>query len=83
MPKKEEIKFPFEPSEKVKAAFRHEGQMKVAIRIMTEALVTAAAEQCSNPFELLREEHPDIFLSRRTLFYDQATQTIDIRTQKD
>jgi len=83
MAKKEEIKFPFEPSEKVKAAFRHEGQMRAAVRLMTEALLKVAGEQCGEPFEILRKEHPDIFLKHRPLFYNHATQTVDIRTSKD
>ena len=52
-----EIKFPFEPNEKVKAAFRNEGKTRVAIEVITRALVEAAASQVESPWKTLRKEH--------------------------
>jgi hypothetical protein len=41
---KDKIKFPFEPSEKVKAAFRYEKAMAKAVELMTKALLEVAAD---------------------------------------
>ena len=75
-----EIKFPFEPSEKVKAAFRNEGKTRVAIEIITRALVDAAASQVDSPWMTLRKEHPE-FQSRfgRDLIWNNLSETIDVK----
>ena len=78
----EKIKFPFEPSEKVKAAFRNEGKTRVAIEIITRALVEAAASQVESPWMTLRKEHPE-FQHRlgHDLVWNGMSETLDIKTR--
>lgn len=76
---KKEIKFPFKPNEKVRAAFRQERQMKVAIKLMTQALVSIAAE-IQDPFQVLIEEHPEFKEYRFSgVVYSRMTEEFDIK----
>ena len=79
----EKIEFPFEPSEKVKAAFRNENKMKIAVELMTRALADVLAESLYDPFEMLRKEHPEVLsrLKKGRLSYNHLTQTIDIKPE--
>jgi len=77
----EEIKFPFEPNEKVKAAFRQQRQMKAAVQLMTEALAEVAAS-IKEPFYVLAEEHPELREYRWTgLSYNHLTEELDIKNK--
>ncbi len=74
-----EIKFPFKPNEKVRAAFRQERQMKCAIKLMTQALAEIAAE-IQEPFTVLMEEHPEFKEYRYSgLKYTHLTEEFNIR----
>lgn len=79
----EEIKFPFEPNERVKAAFRNEVARIQAVEVMTKALLEASI-QVANPWDVLRKEYPELCkLARKTkLSYNYFTEMMDIR-EKD
>lgn len=81
---KQEVQFPFEPNEKVKAAFRQETALKVAARCITDALLIAMARPLQNPpWKVLFKEHPEVYNACKSLIYDQVTDTIDIKTNED
>ena len=75
----QKIEFPYEVSEKTKAAFRQENQMKKAIELMTEAIAKVASENISG-WETLKREHPELVNKQhiQRLRYDALTGTIDI-----
>lgn len=77
--KTKKIQFPFEPNEIVKAAFRDETQMKIAIKMMTEALANVAAAQCGSPFDVVFREYPELIEIENELVYCARTKTIDIK----
>ena len=70
------IKFPFKPSEKVRAAFRQERQLRMAIRLMTKALVEVASG-ISDPFDTLRTEHPEL-MEYKALNYNHMSEEVVI-----
>ncbi|MBN2591602.1 MAG: hypothetical protein JXA96_17180 [Sedimentisphaerales bacterium] len=72
-----EIKFPFEPNEKVKASFRQTAQRKKAIQVMTEAITTIACK-IDSPWRIARKEHPELMSIKEVLQYNELTETIDI-----
>jgi len=76
---KKEVKFPFELSEKTKAAFRNESAMRMTIELMTKALVESAASQITNPWLILGKEHPELKEFHDSLFYSSMTETVDIK----
>ena len=78
-----EIQFPFEPNEKVKAAFRQQTALKVAVQCITEALVVATARPLRNPWKVLFKEHPEVYSASKSLIYDQVTDTVDIKMKED
>ena len=74
-----EIKFPFKPNEKVRAAFRQERQMRAAIRLMTQAVAEVAAE-INEPFTVLVEEYPEFKEYKYSgIKYIHLTEEIDIK----
>lgn len=77
-----EMKFPFEPNEKVKAAFRQFAAMQRAIQIMTEALLVTATEQIIDPWCTVKSEHPELDLHEDHLFYSRPLEMIDIKPKK-
>ncbi|TET30121.1 MAG: hypothetical protein E3J70_05380 [Candidatus Heimdallarchaeota archaeon] len=78
---KKEIEFPFELNEKVKAAFRNESAMRMAIELVTKALVESAAFQISNPWLVLVKEHPELQKFHNNLVYNSMTETVDIKKE--
>ena len=72
-----EVKFPFEPNEKVKAAFRQEAQYRRAIKMMTEAIAKAASG-IDSPWLVLGKEYPELMSIKEGLRYNELTETIDI-----
>ena len=79
----QKVKFPFEPNEKVKAAFRQETALKVAVQCITEALVTTTARPLRNPWKVLFKEHPEVYNASKNLIYDQITDTVDIKVTNE
>jgi len=77
----EKIKFPFEPNEKVKAAFRNEAAIKHATRLITEALVETVAKCITTSWEMLRKEHPELLEILKPITYNHFTQTVDLSTK--
>ncbi len=77
----EQIKFPFEPNEKVKAAFRNQSTLERMTAIITEALLTATTGFATNPWQILRKEHPELTESSKQLIYNQLDEKIEMRTK--
>lgn len=73
------IEFPFKPNETVKAAFRNDAKMKIAIKLMTEALAEVAASQCESPFAVLFKEYPELKEQGRSLHYNHVSGLVDIK----
>lgn len=76
-PKKKEIKFPFGLNARTKAAFRQEAQMRRAIALMTDAIAKVAAD-IIDPWEILKQEHPEIIGKEYRLRYIQLNETVDV-----
>jgi len=74
---KKEIKFPFEPNKKVKAAFRQETQLRRAIYVMTEAVAKVAADVI-DPWEVAKQEHPELMVNLGRLKYNLISERIDL-----
>ena len=75
--KKAEVKFPFEPNETSKQAFRQEIQLKRAVSIMTEAITKVAADVI-DPWEILKREHPELRKEFGRLRYNQISETVGL-----
>ncbi len=76
-----EIKFPFEPNERVKAAFRQEAQTTRAVTLMTEA-ITKIASNILDPWTILKQEHPELIESESQLKYNCLSELVDISPWK-
>ena len=75
----DEVKFPFKPSERARAAFRQERQRKAAIKLMTEALAEVASD-ITEPFEVLVQDHPELMEYRwYGMSFNHLTQELDIK----
>ena len=78
----EKIKFPFEPNERVKAAFRNEVARIQAIDVMTKSLLEASI-QVANPWGVLRREHPELCdkagKTKVGYNYNHFTEMVDIK----
>ena len=75
---KDEVKFPFTPNERCKAAFRQEAQLRRAVSIMTEALAKVATDIIS-PWEIVKQEHPNLIRQpNKKLRYIEISETIEI-----
>ena len=75
-----EIKFPFEPSERVKAAFRNEVRLRQAITLMTEALIQATTDM-PDVWAIVRQDHPELTECERNgskVSYNHLTQTFNL-----
>lgn len=74
----EEVKFPFEPNEKVKAAFRQESSLASVVRCVMDALIVSASKSALNPWQTLYREHPELRDAPKNLTYNHFLETIDI-----
>ena len=68
---KKKITFPFEPNERVKAAFRSQAQRDHAVAIMTQALLEVA-QQSIDPWVVAFQEHPELTEYRFQMKYLHA-----------
>ncbi len=76
------VKFPFEPSEKVKAAFRRGTALRETVALMTEALMRAAADTTTDPWDVVRKEHPELNLVKGNIIYNHLHQHLDLKVDK-
>lgn len=76
------IKFPFEPNEKVKAAFRSAVAQEEAVRLMTIALMEATTRlnMKTTPWDILRKEHPDVLVADGRMTYNNLTEKLDLKS---
>ena len=78
-----DIKFPFEPNEKIKAAFRHDQQARMAIELIMDALLKTSSKMI-NPWAVARKECPQLKEitknSKLRLIYNYLSEMIDIET---
>lgn len=77
----DQVKFPFEPNEVTKAAFRRQIRLDEMTKLITEALLNAATNFSENPWNVLYREHPNILNAPKSLCYNQLTQKVDIKTK--
>lgn len=74
--KNSEIQFPFEPNKKVKAAFREDIKLQIAIDSILESLIKKATK-IDKGFNVLFREHPELISERGNLKYNRVTEKIE------
>ena len=79
---KEEVKFPFEVNETVKATFRNANLLNSMIELMTKALLAAASESDPDPWTIVLKEYPELRNCAGRLQYIHATGMIDLKGGK-
>jgi hypothetical protein len=78
---KDKIKFPFEPNEKVKAAFEQSSQYAKVLDMMIKALTQAFTQEYIDPWSIVQKEHPELMDFDR-LSYNHLTKKIILRINK-
>ena len=78
MSETKEIKFPFEPNEKVKAAFGQQKVLERVVRIIVEALVSGLTDVFINPWDIVRKEHPELPKPSERYVYNTCDETITL-----